>query len=66
MTACLHIMKGAGARIETESVETGTPIHHRQIVALPDRVQRANMDLVTIKNLYTLDGQKRFVASQGG
>lgn len=38
---------------------------HQQIVNLLDRVQKAGLDFIKIENLYTFDGQKGFVASQG-
>jgi isocitrate dehydrogenase len=41
------------------------PVTHTQIVNLLDRVQKAGLDFIKIENLYTFDGQKGFVASQG-
>ncbi len=41
------------------------PVTHQQIVNLLDRIQRAGLDFIKIENLYTFDGQKGFVASQG-
>ena len=38
---------------------------HQQIVNLLDRLQKAGLDFIKIDNLYTFDGQKGFVASQG-
>ena len=45
--------------------ETGSPITHAQIVGLLDRLQQADLDFIKIENLYTFDGQKGYVASQG-
>jgi isocitrate dehydrogenase len=41
------------------------PVTHQQIVGLLDRLQKAGLDFIKIENLYTFDGQKGFVASQG-
>ena len=41
------------------------PVTHTQIVGLLDRLQKAGLDFIKIENLYTFDGQKGFVASQG-
>ena len=41
------------------------PVSHEQIVKLLDRIQKAGLDFIKIENLYTFDGQKGFVASQG-
>ncbi len=41
------------------------PVTHGQIVGLLDRLQKAGLDFIKIENLYTFDGQKGFVASQG-
>ena len=38
---------------------------HAQIVGLLDKLQRADLDFIKIENLYTFDGQKGYVASQG-
>ena len=38
---------------------------HAQIVKLLDRLQKEGLDFIKIENLYTFDGQKGFVASQG-
>ena len=40
-------------------------VTHGQIVNLLDRIQKAGLDFIKIENLYTFDGQKGFVASQG-
>ena len=45
--------------------ETNSPVTHRQIVGLLDRLQQAGLDFIKIENLYTFDGQKGFTASQG-
>ncbi|MBV8812400.1 MAG: hypothetical protein JO033_27330 [Acidobacteriaceae bacterium] len=44
--------------------ESGT-LTHQQVVNLLDRMQKAGLDFIKIENLYTFDGQKGFVASQG-
>ena len=41
------------------------PVTHHQIVGLLDRLQKDGLDFIKIENLYTFDGQKGFVASQG-
>ncbi len=41
------------------------PVTHDQIVKILDRLQKDNLDFIKIENLYTFDGQKGFVASQG-
>ena len=40
-------------------------VNHQQIVNLLDRIQKAGVDFIKIENLYTFDGQKGYVASQG-
>ncbi len=40
-------------------------VTHEQIVNLLDRLQKDNLDFIKIENLYTFDGQKGYVASQG-
>ena len=47
------------------SEQANGPVTHRQIVGLLDRLQKAGLDFIKIENLYTFDGQKGFVASQG-
>jgi isocitrate dehydrogenase len=47
------------------SEQAGRPVTHGQIVDLLDRLQKAGLDFIKIENLYTFDGQKGFVASQG-
>ncbi len=47
------------------SDKEGGPVTHAQIVGLLDRIQRAGLDFIKIENLYTFDGQKGYVASQG-
>jgi isocitrate dehydrogenase len=47
------------------SENTNGPVTHGQIVNLLDRFQKAGLDFIKIENLYTFDGQKGFVASQG-
>jgi isocitrate dehydrogenase len=51
----------AGFMAETEN----GPVSHAQIVKLLDRLQKEGLDFIKIENLYTFDGQKGFVASQG-
>ena len=41
------------------------PITHQQIVNLLDRLGKSDLDFIKIENLYTFDGQKGYVASQG-
>ena len=41
------------------------PVTHGQIVGLLGRLEKAGLDFIKIENLYTFDGQKGFVASQG-
>jgi len=41
------------------------PVSHAQVVKLLDRLQKEGLDFIKIENLYTFDGQKGFVASQG-
>ena len=41
------------------------PVTHGQIVKLLSRMDQAGLDFIKIENLYTFDGQKGFVASQG-
>ncbi len=41
------------------------PVTHAQIINLLDRLQKAELDFIKTENLYTFDGQKGFVASQG-
>ena len=41
------------------------PVTHQQIVNLLDRLQKSGLDFIKIENLYTFDGQKGYVASQG-
>ncbi|MBV8867551.1 MAG: NADP-dependent isocitrate dehydrogenase [Acidobacteriaceae bacterium] len=45
--------------------EENRPVTHGQIVSLLDRMQKAGLDFIKTENLYTFDGQKGFVASQG-
>ena len=40
-------------------------VTHQQIVNLLDRFQKSGLDFIKIENLYTFDGQKGYVASQG-
>ena len=47
------------------SEQANGPVTHQQIVTLLDRLQKAGLDFIKIENLYTFDGQKGFVASQG-
>ncbi len=47
------------------SQQENGPVTHGQVVSLLDRMQRAGLDFIKIENLYTFDGQKGFVASQG-
>ncbi len=47
------------------SVQDGATVTHAQIVKLLDQLQSAGLDFIKIENLYTFDGQKGFVASQG-
>lgn len=51
----------AGFMSETE----GGLVSHAQIVGLLDRLGKAGLDFIKIENLYTFDGQKGYVASQG-
>jgi isocitrate dehydrogenase len=57
MAACLHILDETGARIEIETIQIG-----EQVL---DHLQKSGLDFIKIENLYTFDGQKGFVASQG-
>jgi isocitrate dehydrogenase len=41
------------------------PVSHQQVVDLLDRLQKRGLDFIKIENLYTFDGQKGYVASQG-
>jgi isocitrate dehydrogenase len=41
------------------------PVTHQQIVSLLDRIQKSGLDFIKTENLYTFDGKKGFVASQG-
>jgi isocitrate dehydrogenase len=41
------------------------PVTHQQVVGLLDRLQKSGLDFIKIENLYTFDGQKGFVPSQG-
>ena len=43
----------------------GGAVTHKQVVGLLDRIQKAGIDFIKIENLYTFDGQKGYVASQG-
>jgi isocitrate dehydrogenase len=47
------------------SDKDNAPITHQQIVNLLDRLQKSGLDFIKIENLYTFDGQKGYVASQG-
>jgi isocitrate dehydrogenase len=47
------------------SAQPNGDVTHSQIVGLLDRLQKAGLDFINIENLYTFDGQKGFVASQG-
>ena len=47
------------------SQQENGPVTHGQIVSLLDRMQKAGLDFIKIENLYTFDGKKGFVASQG-
>jgi isocitrate dehydrogenase len=47
------------------SEQGGGPVTHGQIVGLLSRLEKAGLDFIKIENLYTFDGQKGFVASQG-
>lgn len=47
------------------SQQENGPVTHGQVVSLLDRIQKAGLDFIKIENLYTFDGQKGFVASQG-
>ena len=40
-------------------------VTHQHIVNLPDRMQKAGLDFIKTEDLYTFDGQKRLLASQG-
>jgi isocitrate dehydrogenase len=43
----------------------GGAVTHQQVAGLLDRIQKSGLDFIKIENLYTFDGQKGFVASQG-
>jgi isocitrate dehydrogenase len=47
------------------NAEEGKPVTHGQIVTLLDQLQKTGLDFIKIENLYTFDGQKGYVASQG-
>lgn len=47
------------------SEQANGPVTHGQIVRLLDKLQQSGLDFIKIENLYTFDGQKGFVASQG-
>ena len=47
------------------SEQENGPVTHQQVVNLLDRIQKDQLDFIKIENLYTFDGQKGFVASQG-
>jgi isocitrate dehydrogenase len=47
------------------SDKDNTPVTHQQIVNLLDRLGKSGLDFIKIENLYTFDGQKGYVASQG-
>ncbi len=47
------------------SEQDNSPVTHQQVVNLLDRIQKDHLDFIKIENLYTFDGQKGFVASQG-
>ena len=47
------------------SEQQNGPVTHSQIVGLLDRLQKDGLDFIKIENLYTFDGQRGFVASQG-
>ncbi len=47
------------------SEQGGGAVKHAQIVGLLNRLQAAGLDFIKIENLYTFDGQKGYVASQG-
>jgi isocitrate dehydrogenase len=47
------------------SDKDNAPVTHQQIVNLLDRIQKSGLDFIKIENLYTFDGQRGFVASQG-
>jgi isocitrate dehydrogenase len=47
------------------SESPGGAVTHQQVVGLLDRLQKSGLDFIKIENLYTFDGQKGFVASQG-
>jgi isocitrate dehydrogenase len=47
------------------SDKDNTPVTHQQIVSLLDRLGKSGLDFIKIENLYTFDGQKGYVASQG-
>ncbi|HLH01279.1 MAG TPA: NADP-dependent isocitrate dehydrogenase [Bryobacteraceae bacterium] len=47
------------------SQQENGPVTHEQIVKLLDRLAKAGLDFIKIENLYTFDGQKGYVASQG-
>lgn len=47
------------------SDKNGSPVTHAQIVSLLDRIQKSGLDFIKVENLYTFDGQKGYVASQG-
>ena len=47
------------------SAKDNAPVTHQQIVNLLDRLQKSGLDFIKIENLYTFDGQKGYVASQG-
>jgi len=52
-------------RADFMSEQENGPVKHAQIVALLDRLDKAGLDFIKIENLYTFDGQKGYVASQG-
>jgi isocitrate dehydrogenase len=47
------------------SEAAGGAVTHQQVAGLLDRIQKSGLDFIKIENLYTFDGQKGFVASQG-
>ena len=47
------------------SDKDNAPVTHQQIVNLLDRLGKSGLDFIKIENLYTFDGQKGYVASQG-
>jgi isocitrate/isopropylmalate dehydrogenase len=65
MAATLNILKGAGARLDIETIEIGSSTTSNQVNALVDRVSGLGLEIAMTVNLRNYDGQPGYTLAQG-